>query len=36
MWYFYSETINEKRTYICISHWNFIVIKLETEEKMDF
>ena len=31
---FYSETASVKRIYICISHWNFIVIRLETNEKM--
>ena len=36
MWYFYFETTNVKRIYICISHWIFIVIRLETKEKMDF
>ena len=36
MWYFCSETTNVKGIYICISHWNFIVIRLETKEKMDF
>ena len=36
MWYFYSETTNVKRIYICISHWNFIVIRSETKEEMDF
>ena len=36
MWYFYSETTNVKRIYICFSHWNFIVIRSETKEKMDF
>ena len=36
MWYFYSETTNLKRIYICTSHWNFIVIRSETKEKMDF
>ena len=35
MWYFYSETTNVKRIYICISHWNFIVIGSQTNEKMD-
>ena len=32
---FYSETTSVKRIYICISHWNFIVIRSETNEKMD-
>ena len=36
MWYIYSETTNVKRIYICISHLNFIVIRPETKEKMDF
>ena len=36
MWYFYSETTNVKRIYICISHWNFNVIRSETKEEMDF
>ena len=36
MWYFYFETINVKRIYICISHWIFIVIRSEMKEKMDF
>ena len=35
IWYFYSETTNVKRIYICISHWNFIVIRSETNEKID-
>ena len=35
MCYFYSETTKVKRIYICISHWNFIVIRSETNEKMD-
>ena len=33
--YFYSETTSVKLIYICISHWNFIVIKWETSGKMD-
>ena len=36
MWYFDSETTNVKRIYICISHGNFIVIRSETKEEMDF
>ena len=36
MWYIYSEITNVKRIYICISHWNFIVIRSETKEEMDF
>ena len=36
MWYFYFETTNVKRIYICISHWIFIVIRLETKETMDY
>ena len=32
---FYSETTSVKQNYICISHLNFIVIKSETNEKMD-
>ena len=36
MCYFYSEIANVKRIYICISHWNFIVIRSETKEKMVF
>ena len=36
MWYFYFETANVKRNYICISNWIFIVIRSETKEKMDF
>ena len=36
MWYFYFETTNVKRVYICISHWILIVIRSETKEKMDF
>ena len=33
--YFKSETTSVKRIYSCISHRNFIVIRLETNEKMD-
>ena len=33
--YFYSETTSVKHIYICISHWNFIVIKWEKSGKMD-
>ena len=36
MWYFYFETTNVLRIYICIGHWIVIVIKSETKEKMDF
>ena len=36
MWYYYSETSNVKRIFICISHWNSIAIRSETKEKMDF
>ena len=32
---FYSEKTSEHGIYICISHWNFIVIRSETNEKMD-
>ena len=32
---FYSESTSDKRIYICIDHWNFIVIKSETNEKID-
>ena len=35
MWYIEFETTNVKRIYICISHWNFIVIRSETKEKID-
>ena len=33
--YFKSETTSVKRIYSCISHRNFIVIRSETNEKMD-
>ena len=32
---FFSETTCVKRIYICISPWNFIVIRSKTNEKMD-
>ena len=32
---FFSKTTSLKRIYICFSHWNFIVIRWETSEKMD-
>ena len=32
----YSETISAKRIYICISNWNCIVFKSETNEKIEY
>ena len=32
---FFSETTSVKRIYVCITHCNFIVIRSETNEKMD-